>query len=112
MLCHGDESLYILGLMACLVDQQHSWTRWLTALAAADGEDGLRRLGRLLYEAAASFYLSDARRRLAVHADRRTPPPELSARVGIKASSHAAAFIACAAESKSTFYECMSSTYW
>lgn len=59
--------------------------RWVVGLAAAEGEAGLRRLARLLHEAAGAFYLDDARRRLAAHAERRAPPPELSARVAFKA---------------------------
>ena len=53
-------------------------------LSAAEGEAGLRRLARLLHEAAGAFYLDDARRRLAAHAERRAPPPELSVRVAFK----------------------------
>ena len=41
-------------------------------------------LGRLLYEAAGQFYLDTARRRLAVHAERRSQMPELNARVAFK----------------------------
>ncbi len=59
--------------------------RWVAGLSAAEGEAGLRRLARLLHEAAGAFYLDDARRRLAAHAERRAPPPELSARVAFKA---------------------------
>ena len=56
----------------------------MVGLSAAEGEAGLRRLARLLHEAAGAFYLDDARRRLAAHAERRAAPPELSARVAFK----------------------------
>ncbi|KAK9839808.1 hypothetical protein WJX81_003235 [Elliptochloris bilobata] len=61
--------------------------RWVVGLSAAEGEAGLRRLARLLHEAAGAFYLDDARRRLAAHAERRAAPPELSACVAFKAAA-------------------------
>lgn len=60
-------------------------SRWVVGLSAAEGEAGLRRLARLLHEAAGAFYLDDARRRIAAHAERRAAPPELSTRVAFKA---------------------------
>ena len=50
----------------------------------AEGEPALRKLGRLLYEAAGQFYLDAARRRLSLHAERRSQTPELNARVAFK----------------------------
>ena len=58
--------------------------RWVLGLDVSEGEAGLRRLGRALYEAACAFYLGDARRRLALHAERRNPSPTTSTRVAFK----------------------------
>ena len=52
----------------------------------AEEEAGLKLLGRLLYEAAGQFYLDAARRRLSLHAERRSQTPELNARVAFKAN--------------------------
>ena len=49
-----------------------------------DGDADLKKLGRLLYEAAGQFYLDAARRRLSLHAERRSQTPELNARVAFK----------------------------
>ncbi len=57
----------------------------MLALDPTEGAGGLRRLGRALYEGACAFYLDDARRRLALHSERRTPAPAVSARVAFKA---------------------------
>ena len=57
------------------------------ALDPAEGAAGLRRLGRALYEGACAFYLDDARRRLALHSERRSPAPAVSARVAFKVQS-------------------------
>lgn len=59
--------------------------RWVVNMGTGEGEVGLRRLGRALYEAAGLFYADDARRRLAVHAERRNPSPAISARTAFKA---------------------------
>ncbi len=53
-----------------------------------DEEASQKLLGRLLYEAAGQFYLDAARRRLSVHAERRSQIPELNARVAFKVISH------------------------
>ena len=58
--------------------------RWVISINTADGELALKRLGRTLYEAAGMFYLDDARRRLAVHQERRNPAPQTSAKVAFK----------------------------
>lgn len=58
--------------------------RWVISINTADGELALRRLGRVLYEAAGAFYLDDARRRLAVHQERRNPAPQTSSKVAFK----------------------------
>ena len=58
--------------------------RWVLALDPAEGAGGLGRLGRALYEGACAFYLDDARRRLALHSERRSPAPAASARVAFK----------------------------
>ena len=60
--------------------------RWVISINTADGELALKRLGRTLYEAAGMFYLDDARRRLAVHQERRNPAPQTSAKVAFKVS--------------------------
>ena len=49
-----------------------------------NGDADLKKLGRLLYEAAGQFYLDAARRRLSLHAERRSQTPELNARVAFK----------------------------
>ena len=49
-----------------------------------DQEGSHKLLGRLLYEAAGQFYLDTARRRLAIHAERRSQTPEQNARVAFK----------------------------
>lgn len=54
-------------------------------MGTGEGEGALRQLGRALYEAAGTFYADDARRRLAVHAERRNPAPAVSVRVAFKA---------------------------
>ena len=59
-------------------------TRWVISISTADGELALKRLGRTLYEAACMFYLDDARRRLAVHQERRNPAPQTSSKVAFK----------------------------
>lgn len=58
--------------------------RWVIGINTADGEAALKRLGRALYEAACQFYVEDARRRVAVHNERRNPAPPMSARVAFK----------------------------
>ncbi len=59
--------------------------RWVISFGTGEGEVALRRLSRALFEAAAAFYADDARRRLAVHAERRNPGPAVSVRVAFKA---------------------------
>lgn len=66
------------GMYACV-------HRCLVLLDRSEGEAGLRKLGRVLYEAAGQSYLDAARRRLSLHAERRIQTPELSARVAFKA---------------------------
>ncbi|KAK9789561.1 hypothetical protein WJX73_006387 [Symbiochloris irregularis] len=61
--------------------------RWVATLAAGEGEAGLRRVARLLHEAAGQFYLDDSRRRLTLHNERRNPPADLNARVAFKAAA-------------------------
>ena len=56
----------------------------MATLAAGEGESGLRRVARLLHEAAGQFYLDDSRRRLTLHNERRNPPADLNARVAFK----------------------------
>ena len=74
--------------------------RWVISINTADGELALKRLGRTLYEAACMFYLDDARRRLAVHQERRNPAPQTSAKVAFKVSlSH----FHCPREANQTF---------
>lgn len=58
--------------------------RWVATLSTSEGEAGLKRIGRLLYEAAGQFYLEDSKRRLALHGERRNPPPDLNARIAFK----------------------------
>ncbi|KAL0042524.1 hypothetical protein WJX79_002345 [Trebouxia sp. C0005] len=48
---------------------------------------GLVKLGRSLHEQAGVFYLDESRRILSLHAERRAPPPELSARISFKAGA-------------------------
>lgn len=45
---------------------------------------GLVKLGRSLHEQAGVYYLEESRRILSLHAERRSPPPELNARVSFK----------------------------
>ena len=45
---------------------------------------GLVKLGRSLHEQAGVYYLEESRRILSMHAERRSPPPELNARVSFK----------------------------
>lgn len=58
--------------------------RYLITFNIEEGEQELRKLGRLLYESAGQFYLDAARRRLSLHAERRSQTPELNARVAFK----------------------------
>ncbi|BDA49831.1 probable trafficking protein particle complex subunit 11 at N-terminal half [Coccomyxa sp. Obi] len=58
-----------------IVDSQ-LW--WVISFGTGEGEVALRRLSRALFEAAGAFYADDARRRLAVHAERRNPAPAVS----------------------------------
>lgn len=62
--------------------------RWVISFGTGEGEVALRRLSRALFEAAAAFYSDDARRRLAVHAERRNPAPAVSVRTAFKVRSH------------------------
>eukprot|EP00884_Botryococcus_braunii_P005388 jgi/Botrbrau1/14850/Bobra.0326s0004.1 len=61
--------------------------KWVLGLDPGEGDAGLKRLGRALYEAAGSFYLDDARRRLAIQGERRQTPPALAARSAFKAAA-------------------------
>lgn len=58
----------------------------MISINTADGELALKRLGRTVYEAACAFYLDDARRRLALHQERRNPAPQTSSKVAFKVS--------------------------
>ncbi|KAK9904998.1 hypothetical protein WJX75_007420 [Coccomyxa subellipsoidea] len=73
--------------LAGLTRQASLDRRWVVNMGTGEGEVGLRRLGRALYEAAGLFYADDARRRLAVHAERRNPSPAISARTAFKAAA-------------------------
>ena len=69
------------------VHQSHVAHRWVCQFDPEEGkgeQPSARRLHRVVVEAANQFYLDDARRRLSLHAERRAPPPEATARVSFK----------------------------
>ena len=88
----------------CVPQRQTSWTvpacapahrqlvtqskcsRWATTLASCEGEAGMRRMGRVAYEACLLHYAEDIKRRIALHGERRNPPIELGVRAAFKVS--------------------------